>query len=495
MECRMPSVWSILGLATAIKVLLVPAYKSTDFEVHRNWMAITYSLPTSKWYTELTSEWTLDYPPFFAWFEWALAQAASWADPAMLEVPRLNYASHATVAFQRGSVIVSEVALLAAAWWACRSLGRRAQSLALALVALHPGLIMVDHIHFQYNGILLGIFVASMAALRDGQHLLGAALFAVLLNFKHIFLYAAPVYFVFLLRHYCRGRSAPSRFLLLGCIVAAVFLLSLGPFVTRGQAGQLASRLFPFDRGLVHAYWAPNFWALYAAADKVLAAAVRRSGRWLPPTARMTGGLVGTAAFEVLPPVGSRATALVTLVAMAPCLLHTWRFPNPARFPQAALHCTLVSFFFGYHVHEKAILMVLVPGAVFVVHEAHPALANRFFFLTTLGTYSLFPLLYRPEEYSIKVLLLVLYTASAPQLLSWQLGTPSRLHTLPGAYLWGLVGVEAASSWILPYLLGSRLPFLPLALVSCYCAVGIGAALIWSSFPYISPPEPKRAPH
>lgn len=51
--------------------------------------------------------------------------------------------------------------------------------------------------------------------------------------------------------------------------------------------------------------------------------------------------------------------------------------------------------------------MVLVPAAVFVVHETHPALANRFFFLTTLGTYSLFPLLYRPEEYSIKVACLV----------------------------------------------------------------------------------------
>lgn len=51
-------------------------------------------------YTDATSEWTLDYPPLFAWFEWLLAQLARFADPAMLEVSRLNHASAATILFQ-----------------------------------------------------------------------------------------------------------------------------------------------------------------------------------------------------------------------------------------------------------------------------------------------------------------------------------------------------------------------------------------------------------
>ena len=39
---------------------------------------------------------------------------------------------------------------------------------------------------------------------------------------------------------------------------------------------------------------------------------------------RAAGGLVGIAEFAVLPQVGSGATALWTLAAMAPCLVYLW---------------------------------------------------------------------------------------------------------------------------------------------------------------------------
>lgn len=110
---------------------------------------------------------------------------------------------------------------------------------------------------------------------------MGAITFAILLNFKHIFLYTSPVYFVYLLRSYCfipnkspskqgQDRFSIINFLKLGSSVVTVFGISLIPFLLNNQLPQLLSRLFPFNRGLVHAYWAPNFWTLYIVLDKLL---------------------------------------------------------------------------------------------------------------------------------------------------------------------------------------------------------------------------------
>ena len=49
-----------------------------------------------------------------------------------------------------------------------------------------------------------GLFLLSVALIARGRDLAGGVVFAVLLNMKHLFACAAPLYFVYLLRHHCR---------------------------------------------------------------------------------------------------------------------------------------------------------------------------------------------------------------------------------------------------------------------------------------------------
>jgi alpha-1,3-glucosyltransferase len=102
--------------------------------------------------------------------------------------------------------------------------------------------------------------------------LASACLFSVLLNFKHIYLYVAPIYFVYILGAYVKFN--PIKLAKVAIVTVMPFILSFLPFVLAGgpqQIGIILARLFPFQRGLVHSYWAPNFWAFYYFADRVLA--------------------------------------------------------------------------------------------------------------------------------------------------------------------------------------------------------------------------------
>jgi alpha-1,3-glucosyltransferase len=143
-------------------------------------------------------------------------------------------------------------------------------------ILLSPGLLIIDHIHFQYNGFLYGILILSIVLARKQSTMLySGMLFAALLCLKHIYLYLAPAYFVYLGRAYCLDPKSITniRFLnilKLGVGVLSVLGAALGPYVYWDQLDQLLSRLFPFSRGLCHAYWAPNIWAMYSFTDRVL---------------------------------------------------------------------------------------------------------------------------------------------------------------------------------------------------------------------------------
>ena len=123
-----------------------------------------------------------------------------------------------------------------------------------------------------------GIMILSMGLLVNNDNaLLSGFFFALLLNMKHLYLYIAPVFFIYLLKNYCLyPKYEPPislfnrlfRLAKLGSVVILVFALSFFPFIE--HLHQVFSNMFPWGRGLLHAYWAPNFWAIYTFMDKVL---------------------------------------------------------------------------------------------------------------------------------------------------------------------------------------------------------------------------------
>ncbi|KAK2156182.1 hypothetical protein NP493_1996g00021 [Ridgeia piscesae] len=502
------SFWQIAGCITAVKVLLIPSYHSTDFEVHRNWLAITHSLPISKWYYEETSEWTLDYPPLFALFEYLLSQIAQFFDKKMLDVKNLNYASEATVLFQRGSVIATDLLYMYAIQEYCSyCLGGERKKAAfyktpqftLAVLLMgNFGLLLVDHIHFQYNGFLFGILLLSITRICQGRIIEGAMWFAVALNFKHIFLYIAPAYFVFLLRNYCFSSNkdgsvrwssfSMKRFISLGIVVSMVFLLSFGPYIILHQLGQVMTRLFPFKRGLCHAYWAANFWALYNIADKVAAVIGVRVGLVSPGVtqAAMTSGLVQQYDHAVLPSVTPVVTLACTVTSMLPYLIHMWRHPTgPRGFLRGIVLCAFSSFMFGWHVHEKAVLLIIIPLTLLAMTKKTDA--QVFVLVSTTGHLALFPLIFTQPETPIKYCMMLFFTI----LCFVQLGDVFHDHgawyrlpllsVMESMYVTGLMAVEVYCS-LLHWLFGLQhhLPFLPLMLMSTYCAVGVSYS--WLKF-------------
>ncbi|XP_076544418.1 ALG6/ALG8 family glucosyltransferase xit isoform X2 [Osmia lignaria lignaria] len=403
-------VFRVFTLITCLKLLLIPTYHSTDFEVHRNWLAITHSLPVKEWYTNAKSQWTLDYPPMFAWFEYILSCIAQFIDPEMLKVENLNYASSNTIYFQRSTVIFLDFIFA----YGVKEIGKvfcssfDSYAIFVILSLCNMGLLVVDHIHFQYNGFLLGIFllaVANVSKIND----------------------------------------------------------------------QVLSRLFPFKRGLVHAYWAANAWALYIGADKLLSLVLKQLGLLTTTKlAVMTGGLVQEQSFLVLPTPTPFVTFLLTLSSILPtlyCLFFKKDYStNLKQFVRSLILCALCSFIFGWHVHEKAILTAIIPLCVLAVTDKDDA--RIFLILSSAGHTALLPLLYPTNLTPLKILLLLTYMLASFLTLSRKF-KQQLLYFHEYIYVIILPILTVYETVLHKLIFGDKLPFLPLAITSIYCATGV----------------------
>lgn len=439
-------------------------------------MAITHNKPIQLWYFDETSQWTLDYPPLFALFEWLLAFVANLLNlQDALQLSESSIRTESIIIYQKLTVILSDSLYYYGVYKLSKSLQEstilrnkttnddnnksktdgndspaisndkvvpklaeqeqnlldaiyrpnKTSCIALMLL-LQPGLLLVDHIHFQYNGFLSGILLLSMASIISGHQVMGSIWFAILLNFKHIYVYCAPAFGMYLLTSYCLCRTGNQNLIItflkrivqLGVVVTAVFCLTYLPFSNLETLRQILSRLFPFKRGLTHAYWAPNIWALYNTADKVLATVFRGNrvvkfdlesiSNIKPITS--SSGLVQEYDHQYLPTIRPLTTfilvAIFTLPLVIKFLLKSGK-PSAQLFIKGVTLASFTSFMFGWHVHEKAIITVLLPMAPLCFLDSD--LKRTFLRLTLAGTYSLFPLLFQPEEYLTKLTILLAY--------------------------------------------------------------------------------------
>jgi len=62
----------------------------------------------------LTCSLALDYPPFFAYFEKLLSMPAYFFDSRIVDLNNLDYGSWSVIAYQRTTVVLSELVLGAA---------------------------------------------------------------------------------------------------------------------------------------------------------------------------------------------------------------------------------------------------------------------------------------------------------------------------------------------------------------------------------------------
>ena len=354
------SITYVIVLVTLVKLALALSspkalYYSSDFDVHRNWLAITRHLPLSEWYFDDQNgqtRHTLDYPPMFALFEYLIANNPltnaiiqrndddpfpSIDERCLESLPDYdNSVSHACVAFHRLTVVVCDslfvigVAIatkMFAAILPGQNLFHHRWTISLLLLT-NPGLIMLDHIHFQYNGMMLGILILSIGFMVNRNYLLGAVTYAMLISMKHLYITLGPLYFIYLLKIYCykyeknakgvEKKFCFRRFLSLAVLTLLTIVPPFLPFVLSSDYGaqtqfiQIKNRLFPFKRGLCHDYWAANVWALYLFAEKVGAFLSRAFPLISLP--------------ESLPEVSPTLCASILFLGILPSLICAWKY-------------------------------------------------------------------------------------------------------------------------------------------------------------------------
>ena len=478
-----------------------------DFEAQRHWMEVTVNLPVTHWYYHDLEWWGLDYPPLTAYHSWLLGRIGARISRNWFAL----YLSHGLDdldlrVFMRASVIVSECLVYVPAAVVCiRHLARLhhinawESSIALTAILMQPATILIDHGHFQYNTVMLGFVLATISSMLAGRALWSCVFFVAALGFKQMALFYAPAVAAYLAGICLFPRVDIIRFIGIAVATLASFAVLYLPLLLGAaydtyrniplpsdavlpplvsalpiqlsekawyypyiiQLAQSVHRIFPFARGLFEDKVA-NIWC-----------AMHSSG--LHKLHQYSSTSL------------SRAALVLTLASIIPPCAIIFLKPKKELTPLALAATAWAFFLCSYQVHEKNVLLPLLPMTLLLASDGGMKPATRAWvgFANLLGCWTMFPLLARDQlrvPYAVLTLLwsylmglppcsVVAYTlSSAEGGLRWST-KPLHLGTYAAMLVWH--GIEYSVS---P---PANKPDLWVVANVCLGAAGFGACYLW----------------
>ncbi|XP_031477793.1 probable dolichyl pyrophosphate Man9GlcNAc2 alpha-1,3-glucosyltransferase [Nymphaea colorata] len=440
---NLQSAWFLHGRAIALCVVLLFAFlvrlltslsshsgegippKYGDYEAQRHWMEITLNTPMKEWYRNTTyndlAYWGLDYPPLTAYQSYVHSLFLHKFDPDSVALgSSKGYETPFSKLLMRWTVLSSDALVLfpaAVCFVIYYYINRKDEEMAwlLAMILLNPSLILIDHGHFQYNCISLGLTLGAIAAILSKNDLVACALFSLALNHKQMTAYFAPAFFGHLLGKCLKHRSPIFEVLKLGITVTATFIVIWWPYLHSMEAVlEVLSRLAPFERGIYEDYVA-NFWCSTSFFVKWKRLFGIRELRWL--------------------------SLLATLAAASPSMIQQIKAPSSRGFLYALVNSSFAFYLFSFQVHEKSILLPLLPASLLALEET--TFFNWFSYYALL---SMYPLLCRdglivPHVALLSLFFLVSYARCGQHgkgpMISSRLKAPMAISFLFSVILYG----------------------------------------------------------
>ena len=382
-----------------------------DFEAQRHWMELTYHLPIGDWYWYDLGYWGLDYPPLTAYVSWVCGWASHYiVGPASvaLEASRgIEDPEHK--AFMRGTVLILDLLVFGYAVWKAAYDGNRKSLWTILVTLCQPAVLLIDHGHFQYNTVALGLSVAAFSSMVQptfGACVWGGFFFTLALNFKQMTLYYAPVVFSYLLGR-CgakvRWDSFARRISWLGGVVLFTFFVLWVPFLKYPPSDRLPTptplerivhvlrRIFPFERGLFEGKVANLWCALNTSPVKIRS----RIPSDLQPMLALAGTFI-----LMLPSCWRVFKVGMTDPSSTTSVKQHWVFML-----WATTSCSLSFFLASFQVHEKSILLSLAPCSLLFWDD--PVFVEWFSFVCVWSLWPLIQVDRLQTAYSCMVLIFV----------------------------------------------------------------------------------------